>query len=271
MAESNIANQKSKISVITVCYNAESEIEKTILSVLNQNYNDIEYIIVDGKSKDKTIDVISRYRNKISKFISEKDDGLYDAMNKGIRIATGEWLCFMNAGDTFTNSYVLTNVFSEQIDSNVGVIYGDVELDYSNYGKVIKRMDNLHGRNQALDICHQSTFTRASILKKMEYDTSFKIVADMNTFYKIWKEGFAFVYKPICIASFEALGGVSSIKYINSFKERARVRGARWYNSIYWWNGIVRAYTKTIQRYLMTEESYNKQLVKRIVRQNEQV
>lgn len=101
-----------KISVITISYNAEKEIEKTILSVVSQTYTDIEYIIVDGASKDSTMDIVNKYRNKISRIISEPDRGIYDAMNKGVKNATGEWLIMMNAGDVFNDENVLQNIMN---------------------------------------------------------------------------------------------------------------------------------------------------------------
>ena len=99
-----------KISVITVAYNASRYIETTILSVINQTYSNIEYIIIDGGSTDGTVDIIKKYSNKISYWISEPDKGIYDAMNKGINKATGEWINFMNAGDTFHNPDTLSAV-----------------------------------------------------------------------------------------------------------------------------------------------------------------
>ena len=90
-----------KFSVITVCYNAEATIEDTIQSVISQTYHHVEYIIVDGASKDRTMDIVNRYREHIAIIVSERDKGLYDAMNKGIGLATGDYLCFLNAGDSF--------------------------------------------------------------------------------------------------------------------------------------------------------------------------
>ena len=90
-----------KFSVITVTYNAEAVLEDTIQSVISQTYRHVEYIIVDGASKDKTLSIIDRYKDHIAKVTSEPDKGLYDAMNKGIRLATGDYLCFLNAGDSF--------------------------------------------------------------------------------------------------------------------------------------------------------------------------
>ena len=107
----NIMN--AKISVITISYNAEKEIEKTILSVISQTYDNIEYIIVDGASKDNTISIVNKYKKKISCVISEPDKGIYDAMNKGIMHATGEWLIMRNAGDVFCDKSVLQNILED--------------------------------------------------------------------------------------------------------------------------------------------------------------
>ncbi len=109
----------AKVSVITVVYNAVDLIENTLTSVINQNYNHTEYIVIDGGSND----VINKYKKSIDIFISEKDNGIFDAMNKGIKAATGTWLNFMNAG-TFVKNTVLTDVFSEDF-SNVAVLYGN--------------------------------------------------------------------------------------------------------------------------------------------------
>ena len=102
---------KLLISVVTVCYNAADTIEKTMLSVLNQTYHDIEYIIIDGGSTDGTVEIIRKYADRIAYWVSEPDKGIYDAMNKGIKVATGEWINFMNAGDEFVDANVLDKLF----------------------------------------------------------------------------------------------------------------------------------------------------------------
>ena len=123
--------RNEKISIITVVYNAVDKIEKSMQSVVRQTWPNVEYIVVDGASTDGTIDVIERYKDKIAYFISEKDEGLYDALNKGIRAATGEWIGIMNAGDVFVNDKVLENVFGEKDYSGVDVVFGDAtEVDY---------------------------------------------------------------------------------------------------------------------------------------------
>lgn len=114
-----------KISVVTVCYNAADTIEKTMLSVLNQTYHDIEYIIIDGGSTDGTVEIIRKYADRIAYWVSEPDKGIYDAMNKGIKVATGEWINFMNAGDEFYDKNVLTNILSTDSINEYSFLFSD--------------------------------------------------------------------------------------------------------------------------------------------------
>lgn len=119
---------KYKISIITVCFNAEADIEKTIISVLGQTFQDYEYIIVDGASKDTTMQIVGKYSGKIHQVISEPDKGIYDAMNKGIHLANGEWLIFMNAGDYFSSPTLLSDVFNQKIPDHIDFLYSDVYM-----------------------------------------------------------------------------------------------------------------------------------------------
>lgn len=116
-----------KVSIITVVYNAASTIEDTITSVLNQSYPNIEYIIVDGQSNDGSIDIIKKYSNKISKFKSEKDAGIYDAMNKGIEMATGDVIGILNADDVYEHSEVIKNIVDKFQEKNPDAVYADLK------------------------------------------------------------------------------------------------------------------------------------------------
>ena len=127
-----------KISIITVCYNAEDTISDTIESVLSQDYKDVEYIIVDGKSTDRTLEIIQSIKNGI-KLISEKDHGIYDAMNKGINTASGDVIGILNADDVYKNSQVLTEVM-DAFKANVSIVYGDIEyVKYNDLSKVVRK------------------------------------------------------------------------------------------------------------------------------------
>lgn len=159
-----------KISVITICFNAEKEIERTIRSVLNQTYLDLEYIIVDGASKDGTVSVaksiIKEYPNRTVHLISEKDKGIYDAMNKGIKKATGEWVNMMNAGDVFTDEFVLEKVFSNTINDNIYFLYSDV-YKATSFGKnfVVRMFCNEHARH----LIHQVVIYRKKLHEQVGY------------------------------------------------------------------------------------------------------
>ena len=116
-------------SVITVCYNAEATIEDTIQSVISQTYHHVEYIIIDGASKDHTMDIVNRYRDRIAIVVSEPDKGIYDAMNKGISLATGNYLCFLNAGDSFHEDDTLQLAAHSIREALLpDVIYGETAL-----------------------------------------------------------------------------------------------------------------------------------------------
>lgn len=128
-----------KVSIITVCFNSAETIEDSILSVLSQDYKNIEYIVVDGSSSDGTLDILTKYRSQIHKYISEPDDGIYDAMNKGLKIATGEIVGFLNSGDFYTNQNVITEIAEAIKDNSVDCCYGDLEyVACHDVGKVVR-------------------------------------------------------------------------------------------------------------------------------------
>lgn len=135
---------KPVITVVTVCYNAVDSIVTTMFSVLNQTFEDIEYIIVDGNSTDNTLTVINdiakKYPSREIKIISEPDRGIYDAMNKGIKMAKGEWVCMMNAGDGFADNDILSKVFAENYSDNISFIYSDVYQAAYNGQYFIRKM-----------------------------------------------------------------------------------------------------------------------------------
>lgn len=114
-----------KISIVTVVFNDKANILRTIQSVTNQTYPDKEYIVIDGQSTDGTIDIIEAQNSYIDKFVSEKDNGIYDAMNKAIDLAEGEWIIFMNSGDIFVDNSVLSKIFTSSIDDNTTFLYSD--------------------------------------------------------------------------------------------------------------------------------------------------
>lgn len=198
---------KPKVSVVTVCYNAVETIEKTILSVINQTYHNIEYIIIDGASTDGTINVIERYKNNIAHFISEPDRGIYDAMNKAIKISSGEWINFMNSGDIFNENNVIGSIFEKTIDDGISFIYSDIYTGDKVYSASFEKGILLH----------QSIFYRTK--KHIEYGmyavTKPYIVSDYIFFLRFFSSE---VYKTNIIISHNSLAGVSSS--INCFPQK---------------------------------------------------
>lgn len=128
-----------KISLITVCFNSEKTIEHTIMSVLAQDYGNIEYIIIDGASSDATCHIIEKYKDNIAYFISEPDHGIYDAMNKGIKIATGDVIGIINADDIYASTNIISTVASAFCDHNVDTVYGDLCYVKANDVDIIDR------------------------------------------------------------------------------------------------------------------------------------
>ena len=122
--------KKPNVSVITVCYNCESTIENTVKSVVNQTYPNVEYIIIDGKSTDRTIDIVKQFSKNIECIVSEKDDGIYSAMNKGIDICTGDYVIFLNSGDCFYNRTVIEIMVKKS--NGQDIVYGDLILIHNN-------------------------------------------------------------------------------------------------------------------------------------------
>lgn len=182
-----------KFSVITVCYNAEATLEDTIQSVISQTYHHVEYIIVDGASKDRTMDIVNRYRDRIAVVVSEPDKGLYDAMNKGIRLATGDYLCFLNAGDSFheddTLQQMVHSIHSLQLPD---VLYGETELvDHEGHFLRMRRLqapEHLTWKSfrQGMLVCHQAFFPRRDLV--MPYDLRYRFSADFDWCIKIMKK-----------------------------------------------------------------------------------
>lgn len=191
------------ISVVTVSYNAINTIENTILSVLNQTYSNIEYIIIDGNSIDGTQGIIEKYAESLSYWISEPDFGIFDAMNKGLSIATGEWIVFMNSGDLFYNDEVLSDVFMRNYN-DVDLIYGDVELFSVNRDFIYKQSCNKYNINLN-SVCHQTVFIRRS--RHIAFDLRYRLAADHDIIFGIIKTG-CYVHVDIVVAKV-LLGGVS--------------------------------------------------------------
>lgn len=212
-----------KITVITISYNAFQDIENTILSVINQTYSDIEYIIIDGGSTDGTIDIIKKYETKISYWISEPDNGIYDAMNKGIQKATGFWINFMNAGDSFYNNKTIER-FINTHPSYADIVYGDTMIKLS-AGDFLDKPKPIEEITKGMVFGHQATFIKAELHKKMLFDITYKSSGDYNFFYHAYKLGYKFAYIPIIIANYEGENGISIRNIFLAKKENGKIQG----------------------------------------------
>ena len=187
------------ISIITVCYQAERIIEDTMLSVLSQTYDNLEYIIIDGNSSDNTRAIIegfkSKYPNRIIKVISEPDRGIYDAMNKGIKISNGDWINMMNAGDRFSNNDIIKDIVESGLMKSASFIYSDFIADD---GKKRRRIIQSYDKGKIL---HQSSIYKKELhnVFGMYYVTHPYIVSDYLFFLQVPKECYAKYDNPISI------------------------------------------------------------------------
>jgi glycosyltransferase involved in cell wall biosynthesis len=194
------------VTIITVVYNGEKLIEDTILSVINQTYKNLEYIIIDGASKDMSVDIIRKYDKYINYWISENDFGIYDAMNKGISFATGEWINFMNCGDTFYSKTIIEDIFRNEIDKEISIIYGDTVFRCEDV-LLLKKAENINILNGRMPMCHQSTFTRRNILIQNLYSITYLINSDYEFYYNRYKENIEqFIYIPIPFSIIDTTG-----------------------------------------------------------------
>lgn len=209
------------LSVITVVYNNARDIQRTMLSVLNQTYPTIEYIIVDGKSTDGTLKIIAQYKNKLAKLISEQDEGIYDAMNKGIAAATGDYLIFMNSGDEFYSNDTVTQVFAGGDDADI--YYGETEMMDSDG-------NNLGGRRHAapenftwksfkygMSVSHQAIYIKRSLVEP--YDRKYQLSADIDWILKAAKKAKKMVNVHAYVARYK-VGGMSKLRHKQSLLER---------------------------------------------------
>lgn len=220
--------QMPLISIITVSFNAEGTIGNTIESVLKQTYPNLELIIKDGKSTDGTRKVIESYRRKIEEkgilfqYVSEPDQGIYDAMNEAIKLSHGDWLCFMNANDQFYNGEVIKEVFEYERYDDYGVLYGNTLTIMYNGAPYISGHDHTE-LPKGMGLCHQSCFIRGTLMKEYGYDCTYKISADYDFFLKLYLKKIPFKYLNKIIARYSR-EGVSSYALDEIYAERIEIQ-----------------------------------------------
>ena len=205
-----------KITIVTVCLNSDQTIEDTIKSVLMQTYDDIEYIIVDGGSTDGTLSIIERYLDKISQYVSEPDKGLYDAMNKGIKLGTGELIAFLNSDDAYQDKNIITDMVNFIKRRKLGAGYGDVKyVDKDDSNRVVRYWQTGVYRKGSFRrgwvIPHPAFFCRREYFERYGYfESSFKIAADFEFMLRILeKQHIKVGYLPKIIATMR-IGGAST-------------------------------------------------------------
>jgi len=242
---------KPTFSIITVCKNAVSKIDATIESVINQKDTDFEYIIVDGASADGTLDAVNRYSDRISKIVSEPDGGMYEALNKAIRIATGEYVNLINADDRFISDDVLSRVAAE-IGEGYDIVYGNLVYEDGEKHTDFIPPDTLSRKYLRYNcVTQQAIFYNRDIFDEVGlFDESYKIVADYQWLiraYKSKKVIFKHIGVPVAYFGVGGLttGAATREKYR---KERARVRAEQFYKIEYLFDWLARKIAKLLSR-----------------------
>ncbi|MFZ4862639.1 glycosyltransferase family 2 protein [Sphingobacterium sp. Mn56C] len=210
-----------KISIITIVYNNVRDIEYTLQSVVQQTYTNIEYIIIDGASTDGTMAVIARYKNYITTLISEKDKGIYDAMNKGLALATGDYVLFLNSGDALYDSDTLATVVSR--GNQADIIYGETKLVDENRNIIGDRRHkaprhfNWQSFQYGMSICHQAIYVKRNIAPA--YDLQYQLSADIDWVIRSAKAAKSSQYVDHYVARY-LVGGMSQKRHQQSLQER---------------------------------------------------
>jgi len=242
-----------KVSIITVVWNNKDTVKDAIDSVLNQTYEDIEYIIIDGVSTDGTVEIVQNYGEKISKFISEPDKGLYDAMNKGIALATGNLVGILNSDDFYIDNNVISQIVKEFEEKNVDSVYADlIYVSSKNLNKTIRYYDSSHFTPGKFAYgwmpAHPTFFTKRNVYEKYGvFKTDYKIAADyelLTRFLKKYKISSSYINKPIIKMR---IGGTSTSGIQSNYILNKEIIRACKENNIYTnWIMILSKYPKKL-------------------------
>ena len=212
---------KPLLSVITIVFNNAKDVERTILSVLNQTYLNLEYLVIDGKSTDGTVEIIEKYRDRLAVFISEKDAGIYDAMNKGLALAKGDYVIFMNSGDAFYEKDTVKEVFATEPDADV--YYGETEMINEKLQSLGQRRhkapENFTWKDfkYGMSVSHQAVFIRKNLAEP--YDLKYQLSADIDWILTAAKKARKIVNVHRYVAKY-LVGGMSKKKHRQSLLER---------------------------------------------------
>lgn len=218
------ANFHPKLSVITIVYNNVKDIERTMLSVINQSYDNIEYIVIDGASNDGTVELIKKHELDLSKWISEPDTGIYNAMNKGLAMASGDYVLFMNSGDEIYSSHTVEKVFASY--PNADIYYGETEMFDDNWKSLGKRRHQVPEQftwrsfKYGMSISHQAIYIKRSITEP--YDEYYKLSADIDWIIKAAQKAKVIINTHQYVAKY-LVGGMSKKRHRESLKERFNI------------------------------------------------
>jgi glycosyltransferase involved in cell wall biosynthesis len=213
-----------KLTVITIVYNNVHDIERTVLSVLNQSYANIEYLLIDGASNDGTLEILKQYEGRIGKLVSERDKGIYDAMNKGLSMATGDYVLFMNSGDEIYASDTVEKIFATEPDADI--YYGETEMFDENWNSLGQRRhrspEHFTWRDFKFGMCisHQSIYIRRALT--VPYDLNYQLSSDIDWIIKAAKKAKKIVNVRMYVAKY-LVGGMSKKKHRQSLVERFHI------------------------------------------------
>jgi len=213
-----------KLTVITIVYNNVRDIERTVLSVLNQSYANIEYLVIDGASNDGTLDILRKYEGQIGRLVTERDKGIYDAMNKGLALATGDYVLFMNSGDEIYASDTVEKLFVTEPDGDI--YYGETEMYDENWETLGQRRhqapENFTWKDFKYGMCisHQAIYIRRSLTEP--YDLSYHLSSDIDWIIKAAKKAKKIVNVRMYVAKY-LVGGMSKKKHRQSLVERFNI------------------------------------------------
>jgi glycosyltransferase involved in cell wall biosynthesis len=213
---------KPLVSIITVCLNSETHLEQTIQSVIAQTYNNIEYLIIDGGSTDKTLEIVTRYNSFIAYWKSEYDNGIFDAMNKGISFATGDWIGILNSDDFYHVNAVKWIMEAARLYPDVDIFHGNmlVETVPGEYAISAGSHENLLDN---FSLKHPTCFIENNIYHNHGFDTRFSVNADYDLLLKLYYEGKKFCYLNMPITFFRQTG-ISNRPSLTATWDRYRIR-----------------------------------------------
>lgn len=221
---------KDLVTIITVCRNAREDLAGTVRAVTAMTYRPLEYVIVDGASKDGSLEVIQEAESLCAtagiscRWVSEPDGGIYDAMNKAVGMANGLWLNFMNAGDLPASADAVERALKDEGAQGAEIIYGNTRL-LMDFGTVTMKPAPLQRLHHKMVLCHQATFIRASLLHEHPYDLHFPIAGDYEFIYWCYVSGKKFHWTDKPLACFESEHGKSSQNRLAMNREFARING----------------------------------------------